>query len=42
MPREGAYAIRNRPEIREIIEKVKLGRYFVIYASRQVGKTSLI
>lgn len=42
MPREGAYTIRNRPEIRKIMEQVETGRYFVIYAPRQVGKTSLI
>lgn len=42
IPREGHYALRDRPEIGQIIEKVEEGKYFVIYAARQVGKTSLI
>ncbi len=42
MPREGAYVLRNRPEISAILDKIQKGRYFVIYAARQVGKTSLI
>ncbi|MBM3241626.1 hypothetical protein FJZ31_35545 [Candidatus Poribacteria bacterium] len=42
IPREGHYVLKDRPEISQIIEKVKEGKYFVIYAARQVGKTSLI
>ncbi|MBC8233554.1 AAA-like domain-containing protein, partial [bacterium] len=42
IPKEGYYVLRDRPEISEIIDKVEKGRYFVIYAPRQVGKTSLI
>jgi AAA+ ATPase superfamily predicted ATPase len=42
IPKEGYYVLRDRPEISEIVDKVEKGRYFVIYAPRQVGKTSLI
>jgi len=42
IPREGHYVLRDRPEIGQIIEKIEKGKYFVIYAARQVGKTSLI
>jgi len=42
VPKEGYYVLRDRPEIEEIVDKVEEGRYFVIYAPRQVGKTSLI
>ncbi|MBM3242594.1 hypothetical protein FJZ31_40555 [Candidatus Poribacteria bacterium] len=42
IPKKGYYVLRDRPEIGEIVDKVKNGRYFVIYAPRQVGKTSLI
>jgi ribose 1,5-bisphosphokinase PhnN len=42
IPKKGYYVLRDRPEIREIVDKVEKGRYFVIYAPRQVGKTSLI
>jgi len=42
IPKKGYYVLRDRPEIEEIMDKVEKGRYFVIYAPRQVGKTSLI
>ncbi|MBC8233330.1 AAA-like domain-containing protein [bacterium] len=42
IPKEGYYALRDRPEIGRIIDKIEKGRYFVIYAARQTGKTSLI
>jgi hypothetical protein len=42
IPREGYYALKDRPEVGKIIEKIEKGRYFVIYAARQTGKTSLI
>jgi AAA+ ATPase superfamily predicted ATPase len=42
IPPEGYYVLRERPEIGKIVEKLEAGKYFVIYAPRQVGKTSLI
>jgi len=42
IPREGYYALRDRPEVGNILDKIEKGKYFVIYAARQVGKTSLI
>jgi len=42
IPKEGYYALRERPEVRKILDKIEKGRYFVIYAARQTGKTSLI
>ena len=42
IPPQGYYVLRDRPEIQKIIEKLEVGKYFVIYAPRQVGKTSLI
>jgi len=42
IPPEGYYVLKERPEIGNIIEKLEAGKYFVIYAPRQVGKTSLI
>ena len=42
IPKEGYYALRERPEVGKIVNKIEKGRYFVIYAARQTGKTSLI
>ena len=42
IPDQGYYMVRNRPETGDILEKLRDGRYFVVYAPRQVGKTSLI
>jgi len=42
IPKEGYYALKDRPEIGKILNKIEKGRYFVIYAARQTGKTSLI
>ena len=42
VPKEGYYVLRDRPEISEIIDQIERARYFVIYAPRQIGKTSLI
>jgi len=42
IPKEGYYALKDRPEVGKIIDKIEKGRYFVIYAARQTGKTSLI
>jgi len=42
IPKEGYYVLRGRPEIGKILDKIEKGRYFVIYAARQTGKTSLI
>ena len=42
IPPKGYYALKNRPEIGKIVDKLEAGKYFVIYAPRQVGKTSLI
>jgi len=42
IPKEGYYVLRERPEVGKISDKIEKGRYFVIYAARQTGKTSLI
>jgi len=42
IPKEGYYALRERPEVAKILDRIEKGRYFVIYAARQTGKTSLI
>lgn len=42
IPKEGYYALKERPEVGKILDKIEKGRYFVIYAARQTGKTSLI
>ncbi len=40
--KEGYYALRGKLEVGKILDKIEKGRYFVIYAARQTGKTSLI
>jgi len=42
IPKEGYYALRGKLEVGKILDKIEKGRYFVIYAARQTGKTSLI